>query len=180
LNQRPALALEAEAVAIAHALADAGIEHALIGGLAVLIRGRPRLTFDIDFLVAVEQRDNFVAQLRSRGFAPFHEAPAFGNYAGEGGLRVDALYARSELGHAMLQRANSEPLHGTSIKVVAAEDLIALKLQALANDPNRFRDWADIQGLLALGRETLDLVRVREYFGIFGFHEELDKLLANL
>lgn len=179
MNEHPTPDLEEDAIAIAQALADAGIDHALIGGLAVLIRGRPRLTFDIDFLIAGESREEFVALLRERGFDPFHENQAFGNYARENGRRVDALYARSAFGHAMLKRATTASLRHTSLTVVDTEDLIALKLQALANDPNRFRDWADIRGLLAIGGDTIDLTRVRQYFAIFGFHDELERILTN-
>ncbi len=71
-------------------------------------------------------------------------------------------------------------LAGDRIQVAAPEDLIGLKLQALNNDPRRFRDWGDIRILLALRGGDFDMVRVREYFAIFGFHEQLEKLLVKL
>jgi len=166
-------------VVIAQALTTAGIDHALIGGLAVLVRGKSRVTFDIDFLVAAQRREAFVDVLRQLGFEPFHEASAFGNYMRADGRRVDALYARSALGQGMLERACKESLGDVALSVIAAEDLIGLKLQALANDPSRSRDWGDIRGILDLRRDELNMQRVRDYFGLFGFHEELERLLAH-
>jgi hypothetical protein len=40
---------------LAEAFAARSVRHALIGGLAISMRGRPRLTQDIDFLVDVTQ-----------------------------------------------------------------------------------------------------------------------------
>ena len=78
----------------------------------------------------------------------------------------------------MLARARVSELAGDRIRVAAPEDLIGLKLQAVHNDPRRFRDWGDIRVLLALRDGNLDMLRVREYFAIFGFHEQLEQLLA--
>jgi len=89
------------------------------------------------------------------------------------------LYARSALGQGMLERACKESLGDVALSVIAAEDLIGLKLQALANDPSRSRDWGDIRGILDLRRDELNMQRVRDYFGLFGFHEELERLLAH-
>ena len=38
---------------LAEAFAARSVRHALIGGLAISMRGRPRLTQDVDFLVDV-------------------------------------------------------------------------------------------------------------------------------
>jgi predicted nucleotidyltransferase len=67
-----------------------------------------------------------------------------------------------------------------TVKVLLIEDLIGLKLQALANDPkNRFAiDAADIQRLLKLHRNRLDIGLVREYFRLFEKEDLLNEWLG--
>ena len=65
-------------------------------------------------------------------------------------------------------------------KVVVPEDLIGLKLQALANSPDRDQDRLDIKELLRLHRSRMDMTRVRDYFKIFGKEAELDALVDDL
>jgi predicted nucleotidyltransferase len=68
------------------------------------------------------------------------------------------------------------------VKVLLVEDLIGLKLQALANDPkNRYAvDAPDIQRLLKMHRSRLDVALVREYFRLFGKEELLDEWLGDI
>ena len=56
---------------LAEAFAARSIRHALIGGLAISMRGRPRLTQDIDFLVDVPQiaLPGLLDDLIERGFS---------------------------------------------------------------------------------------------------------------
>ena len=49
-------------------LREAGIPHALAGGLAVGAHGYPRTTDDVDFLVPRSQRDLAIATLENAGF----------------------------------------------------------------------------------------------------------------
>ena len=63
--------------------------------------------------------------------------------------------------------------------VPSAEHLIAMKLQALRNDPSReLQDLADIQYLLGLP-ET-DRQKVRRYFERTGMMEWYDRLVERL
>jgi hypothetical protein len=55
--------------------------------------------------------------------------------------------------------------------------LIGLKLQALANDPTRRQDEADIQTLFSTA-SSLDVRLLRDYFRVFDREEDLDRLLA--
>jgi hypothetical protein len=56
---------------LAEAFAARSIRHALIGGLAISMRGRPRLTRDIDFLVDVSRLalTGLLNDLIERGFS---------------------------------------------------------------------------------------------------------------
>jgi predicted nucleotidyltransferase len=161
------------------ALREAGIDHALIGGLALAAHGAGRATVDLDLLADGTRADDVDRIVRSRGYDPLHRSEHAANYASSDARRgrVDFLFARRSYGRAMLARAESRRVLGTSIRVVDAADLIGLKVQASSNDPGRrLRDMADVERLLETA--AVDLERAREYFRLFDREKELDALLA--
>ncbi len=81
----------------------------------------------------------------------------------------------------MLQRAERLSIpQGRSLYVAAIEDLIALKVQALCNDPERaVGDWADIRLLLRAAADqniSLDWELLLEYLEIFQLSTEFDRI----
>jgi hypothetical protein len=163
-----------------HAAFDAeGIEHALIGGLALAAYGAGRATVDLDFLAHGERSDDVDRILRAHGYEPLQRTEDVANYLSEDPARgrVDFLFARRAIGRAMLARAALVEVLGARLRVVDASDLIGLKVQATSNDPRRTRqDLADVEKLLRVAE--VDLARVRDYFRLFGREKELDALLA--
>ena len=66
-------------------------------------------------------------------------------------------------------------LEDLTLPVVRPEHLIALKIYAMKNDPQRtFREMADIQQILRL--PGIDEDEVRNYFENFGQLEKFDEL----
>jgi hypothetical protein len=161
------------------ALRDAGIAHALIGGLALAAHGAGRATIDLDLLADGDRADDVDRILRERGYESLQRTTHVANYVAaspERG-RIDVLFARRAYGRAMLARAAPHTILGAAIPVADAADLIGLKVQASSNDPSRrYLDLADIERLLRSA--TLDLTRVREYFRLFDREKELDALLS--
>src|SRR2546428_3900385 len=131
---------------------------ALIGGFALPFHGVQRATGDIDFLVATEGSAALHDALRAAGAHCLHRSADAANYArGTSRLApVVFIYAHRKRARDMLARARSRPLGGGRLRipVVGAEALIGLKLQALANEPQRVQDEADIRALVtaACGR----------------------------
>ena len=161
------------------ALRDAGIDHALIGGLALAAHHCERATVDLDLLADGARSDDVDRLLTARGYACLQRTENIGNYASEDPARgrVDFLFALRSYGRAMLARAQTYAVLDLRLRVVDAADLIGLKVQSSSNDPSRRRrDLADIERLLA--RAEVDLERVREYFRLFDREKELDALLA--
>jgi hypothetical protein len=155
---------------------------ALIGGFALPFHGVRRTTGDVDFLAAAEGAEGLHEALLAAGARCLHTSPDAANYApGSSGLApVDFVYARRVRARDMLRRARAQPLRGARLRVpvVDAEALIGLKLQALANEPRRVQDEADIRALLAAVRAPLNLELLRDYFRLFDREHDLERLLA--
>ena len=61
-----------------------------------------------------------------------------------------------------------------SVRVVSPEDIIALKIQAYKNDPNReLKDKADIQELILRSRNYVAPMTIDEYFDFLDQYWEL-------
>lgn len=164
--------------------ADLGVECALSGGLALSTMGVFRFTRDVDFLLLAENAnavDRIMADLgyEKQDFST-SEIVSYRSPLKVLG-QVDFLLARRAYTKAMLQRAKGMPvLNGAlTIRTLLPEDVIGLKVQAIANDPgNRYAiDAPDIQQLLSLHRGSLNMDLVREYFSIFGKEDLLNEWL---
>ena len=164
--------------------ADAGVEPALSGGLALSTMGVFRFTRDVDFLLPAESADavdRIMADLdyEKQDFS----SPEIVSYRSPLKVfgQVDFLLARRAYTKAMLQRGRPFPvLDGElTVRTLLPEDVIGLKVQAIANDPgNRYAiDAPDIQRLLRLHRGSLDMDLVREYFRIFDKEDLLNEWL---
>lgn len=155
---------------------------ALIGGFALPFYGVQRATGDVDFLVAADGGDALHEALLATGARCLHRSLDAANYtAGPSRTApVDLLYARRPRARAMLGRARRRLLRGARIRVpvVDAEALIGLKLQAIANDPRRVQDEADIVALVDAAGPSLDVPRLRDYFRLFEREADLERLLA--
>ena len=158
-------------------LAHGRIDSAVIGGLALGAHGVQRFTNDIDFLVDGTQRLKLKQIMLDHGFTLFAESSEVIQFAGE--IAVDVLCANRPISLALLQHAQLDPR--LNIKVVSAEGLIALKIQAYCNDPKReLRDKADIAALIekndALDWSTIQ--RLAEMFDQWPAIEEIRNLHA--
>ena len=161
------------------ALDEQGVDHVLIGGLALTAHGAARATIDLNFLADGDRDSDVDAPMRSHGYECLHRTENVGNYlsADRARGRVDFLFVRRFYGRAMLQRAATHAILGQQVRVADAADLIGLKVQASSNDPKRRgRDMVDIERLLS--SPGVDLDRVRVYFRLFERESELDALLA--
>ena len=162
------------------ALRDAGVQHALIGGLALAAYGAARATVDLDLLAEGTRDADIDTIVRGRGYMCLQRNENVANYLSSDPARgrIDFLFARRVRGLAILARARAFEVLGQQIRVVDAADLTGLKVQAYANDPGRRnQDLADIQRLLHAG--TPDLARVREYFRPFDCEKDLEALLSS-
>ena len=146
---------------LAEAFAARMVRHALIGGLAISMRGRPRYTQDIDFLVDVPQMalPGLLDNLVDRGFS-LNPAVVIKEYVQEhitafkyGAVRIDWL--KPVLPFYSRAIADASPLdwsEGHSIRVATAEGLILTKMVAF-----RPQDQLDIDTLLTANRDKINI-----------------------
>jgi hypothetical protein len=158
---------------VSNHLRENGIDHALIGGLAVALHGYPRATVDVDLLVRDEDRVELVEVLTAAGFICDEVNDEMAHFSGLG--TVDCLFAHRETSLKML--ANAKPIDQSGIDIVEVEDIIGLKIQAYVNDPSRqWKDQADIAELLR-SNPQLDRQRILGYAAMFDQKAELKQML---
>ncbi len=160
------------------ALDRRGVRFALIGGLALAPHKVIRGTQDVDLLTAASSSDDIDAELRQLGYVCLHRSADAGNYT-RGDERVDFLYASRPTALQLLSDATEHQTPFGDLRVVSAEGLIALKLQALVNNPRRTQDLEDIRALIRANRTTLDFDAVREYFRLFDREALLAEILRD-
>lgn len=153
------------------------IRYAMIGGFALGVHGVPRGTADLDCLVHRDDLDQFDQAMRALGYQQYARTENASHYRHSerawGGL--DALHAFRTPSINMLERAKLYPIFDerSRIKVLDPEDLIGLKVQAIANNPlRRAQDTADIQALADRYGAGLDWMRIQEYYALFDLQEE--------
>lgn len=150
------------------------VRHALIGGLAVGLRGRPRATKDADFILHVPAlafpgllddlvADGFeidvldvVRRWSVEKFTVFYRGTA----------RVDWMQPVLPLYARVLDTAEPKPWLDTGLRVATAEGLILTKLVAF-----RPQDQADIVTLLAANRDDIDVGLIRREWAPFAASE---------
>lgn len=152
---------------------------ALIGGVALAAHEVIRATRDVDFLADALDGDYIDGVLTGLGYRCVHRSDDAANYVRED-EGLDLIYARRPESRRLLAAAKERDTTFGRIRVISAEGLIGLKLQALVNNPSRLRDRDDILSLLRSQRGRLNMEEVRGYFTLFDRLELLDEWLAEI
>jgi hypothetical protein len=157
------------------------VRYGLTGGYAVAIHGYPRTTVDLDFLVDRRDLPKIDEILADMGYQIRHRSDnvsQFGSTKEDLG-EIDFIHAFREASMKMLERATPAKVfpEGPAVVVLRVEDVIGLKIQAIANAPHRkSQDMADIQSLVAVQRESIDWELIQEYFALFDMLDVVEKL----
>ncbi|HUP00864.1 MAG TPA: nucleotidyl transferase AbiEii/AbiGii toxin family protein [Gemmatimonadota bacterium] len=170
---------------LARALGEAGLPFMLIGGQAVLLHGRPRLTEDIDITLGVDPGRLATVLEICRGL-DLHPLPddvesfvrrTFVLPVGdrETGMRVDFVFSTIPYERQAIERSVRVEVNGVDIPFAAAEDLIIHKIFA-----GRPRDREDALGVVRRQGNDLDWSYIekwiREFAAVPGREAILDEL----
>ncbi|MGA7271509.1 MAG: nucleotidyl transferase AbiEii/AbiGii toxin family protein [Acidimicrobiia bacterium] len=163
-------------------LDEVGRPYALVGGLAVSVHAEPRLTRDVDVVVAVADDDaaeEVVHAFGARGYAavaatvhePTGRLSTIRLTRDESSALIDLLFASSGIEYEITERADRLAVTRDLVAPVASVGhLIALKLLA-RDDRHRPNDADDLRQLAALAtvydwdeaREAVDLISDRGF-----------------
>jgi predicted nucleotidyltransferase len=158
--------------AVARAISALPVPGMIIGGIAVITRGVPRLTRDVDVTIAgagVGLAD-LLDRLRKHRLVPRIEGAAEFAAAHQvlllrhepSGVDVDVSIAWLPFELEALAAAEMLDVAGVHVSVARAEDLIVYKAVAF-----RPQDQQDIERLLVLHGHAVDLARIRRVVGEF-------------
>ncbi|PYQ30997.1 MAG: hypothetical protein DMF56_03575 [Acidobacteria bacterium] len=143
-------------------LKDANIPYALAGGMALGLHGYVRVTGDVDILTTREGLEAVHQQLIGRGFLPAFTGARKRLRDTQNNIPVDFIATGEYPGDGKPKDVRfpdpataSVDING--IQVVTLEKLIELKLASGLSNPDRLRDLADVQDLIAHLDLPLDL-----------------------
>lgn len=132
----------------------------IIGGLAVVRWGQPRMTEDVDIslLTGLGSEVSYVDLLLNRFVARISDARTFALdnrvvlASASNRVALDIVLAGFPYEEQVITRASTwEIAQGVSLVTASAEDLVVLKSFA-----GRDHDWADVQGILLRQSGALD------------------------
>lgn len=149
---------------VSQSLSKAGIEYAVIGGMALVIHGYRRTTQDVDLLLTPEGLETFRTALVGRGFVPAFTGATKIFKDTATGVAVKIIVTGEYPGDGKPKPVSfpdpavvSMDIDG--IKVIKLVKLIELKLASGLSDLGRLKDLADVQELvrsLSLPSELAD------------------------
>lgn len=188
MGSLPPEPLAALLAGLANGLAASGIPFMLIGGQAVLLHGRPRLTDDIDATLGVgpDRLHSVLEACATIGLAPLPED--LQRFVGETfvlptrheltGMRVDLIFSTLPYEAEAIARAVRVSIGGAEVPFATAEDLLIHKLFA-----GRPRDIEDAVGVVRRQGDSLDWDYVGRWVQAFAEvpgREALPQLLAQV
>lgn len=145
------------------------MDYGIIGAFALYSYGYVRATRDIDFITRIEYKNKIIKYLESLGFETTFSSNAFSNHLHAiGSVRVDIMYVEGTTANDIFKSTeNRLILNDLELPVVSVEHLIAMKLFAIQNNPERkYKDFSDIKEILR--HTTYNKQVVREYFQKYG------------
>ena len=134
-------------------LTRAGIDYAVIGGMALTIHGYVRATQDVDLLMTAEGLEAFRSSLVGRGFVPAFTGATKMFKDAATGVSVEIITSGEFPGDGKPKSVSfPDPalvaVELDGIRVVRLTTLVELKLSSGLTAPDRLKDLADVQELI--------------------------------
>lgn len=159
------------------------VRYGLIGGFALGILGAPRSTVDLDFLVHREDLDKIDKIMKSTGYERAFKSENVSQYVSSLKIfgEIDFLHAFRKASVGMLNRVVEKEIFdgALKLKVLRPEDIIGLKVQAVANDAKRAaQEYTDIEAVMECQKQNLDWQLLEDYFSLFNQEAKFAELKA--
>jgi predicted nucleotidyltransferase len=161
---------------------DAGLRGAVIGGVAASLRGKPRLTNDVDALVLDVDAETLVQSGTKFGFTTrIADAAEFAKQTRvlllryrPGDVDIDISLGALPFEDEVIERSTWIRAGKIRIRLVSAEDLVIMK--AVAARP---RDMMDIENVIRANPD-LDVERIRRWVREFSAVLDMPEIHSNL
>ena len=149
---------------LARRLSEAGIDYAVLGGMALAEHGFMRVTEDVDILLTSQGLARFTGEALALGYMPAFEGARKSFLDVETRVRVEILTTGEYPGDGKPKPvAFPDPCQASAViegvNVITLEKLIELKLASGISAPHRLRDLADVQDLIQHLKLSLDLAQ---------------------
>lgn len=169
---------------IAEKLDEDKIPYMIIGGQAVLLYGRPRLTRDIDITLGIDT-DDFTRLADVCGRLRLHILPeepstfvrqtrVLPAEEPESRIRVDFIFSFSEYERQAINRATPVTMDNYPVRFASCEDVIIYKMVA-----GRAIDIEDVRHLLAKNRDRLDYDYLKRWLSEFSALPEYEQTMES-
>lgn len=138
---------------VAADLKDHGIDYMVIGAVALMAHGYPRLTEDIDLVLTPEGLEAFHRELIGLGYVPAFPGAKKRLRSTRDGVTIEIITTGEYPGDGkpkpvVMPDPASASTEINGIKIVTFEKLIELKLASGMTAPHRLKDLADVQELI--------------------------------
>jgi predicted nucleotidyltransferase len=132
-----------------------GIDYMVIGAIALMEHGYPRLTEDIDLVLTPEGLEAFHRELIGLGYVPAFPGAKKRLRATADGTTIEIMTTGEFPGDGKpkpvaMPEPSAASIEIDGIRVVTLEKLIELKLASGMTAPHRLKDLADVQELLKI------------------------------
>ena len=152
------------------------IDYALIGAFALMAYGYARFTRDVDFVVRKENKEHIIAFVESLGYETIYKSEGFSNHVHPISSlgRIDFVYVGESSADKIFSEVRRLKLFkNINLPVASPEHIVALKVFAIKNDPQRFHsEMADIKALMDMKIVNEDTVK--RYFKKWNLVDVLD------
>ena len=149
---------------------------ALIGAFALMAYGYARFTRDVDFIVRKENKGHIIAFVESLGYETVYISEGFSNHVHPLSSlgRIDFVYVGESTANKIFSEVRRLKLFkNIHVPVASPEHIVALKVFAIKNDPQRFHsEMADIKALMDMKIVNEDTVK--RYFKKWNLVDVLD------
>ncbi|MDP9360691.1 MAG: nucleotidyltransferase family protein [Acidobacteriota bacterium] len=153
------------------------IPFAVTGGLALHAYGYARFTADVDLMIPRAFQDRVIERMEGDGYETLYRSEGYSNHLhGDADFgRVDFVWVDDSTAEKIFSSSKQVVVQNIELPVPRPEYLVAMKLQAIRNDPSRrLRDLADIQHLMRV--PGMDLEEVRNYFRRYDLLKDYDEV----
>ena len=153
--------MEASLKKAAAALREADIAFLLGGSLASWARGGPETTHDLDFMIKPEDADRAVEVLCGTGMKAERPPEEWLLKVWDGDVLIDLIHGPSglEMTDDVIERGDTLNVLSMEMKVMALEDVVTTKLEALTEHE---LDYSGVLQIARALREQIDWAVVRE------------------